>query len=79
MIKGTELEVNADAPTMLKVMGLLDMKDINPKDVMEAFNMLLPEKSRKEIEKMKLSFADLMVVVQEAVGLVVGDASGGEH
>ena len=79
MIKGTELEVNADAPTVLKVMGLLDMKDINPKDVMEAFNMLLPEKSRKEIEKMKLGFADLMVVVQEAVDLIVGDASGGEH
>lgn len=79
VIKGTELEVNADAPTMLKVMGLLDMKDINPKDVMEAFNMLIPEESRKKIEKMKLSFADLMVVVQEAVGLVVGDASAGEH
>lgn len=79
VIKGMELEVNADAPTMLKVMGLLDMKDINPKDVMEAFNMLIPEESRMKIEKMKLSFADLMVVVQEAVGLVVGDASGGEH
>ena len=79
VIEGTELEVNADAPTMPKVMGLLDMKDINPKDVMKAFNMLIPEESRKKIEKMKLSFADLMVVVQEAVDLVVGDASGGEH
>ena len=79
VIKGTELEVNADAPTMLKVMGLLDAKDHNPKDVMEAFNMLLPGESRKKIEKMKLNFGDLIIVVQEAVDLIVGDVNAGER
>ena len=79
LIKGKELEVKADAPTVLKVMGLLDSDSPNAKEIIKAYELILPEKSRKEIDSMKLSFGDLIVVIQEAIQLIIGDASGGEH
>lgn len=79
IIKGKHLEVNADAPTMLKIMGIMnggvEMEQIN-----EAYELVFPEKTRKEIEKMKLSVGDWMTVVQEAMNLIVGDnTEQGEH
>lgn len=79
LIKGKELEVKADAPTVLKVMGLMDSDAPGAKEIMKAYELILPEKSRKEIDSMKLSFGDLIVVIQEAIQLIIGDASGGEH
>lgn len=79
LIKGKELEVKADAPTVLKVMGLLDSDSPNAKEIMKAYELILTEKSRKEIDSMNLSFGDLIIVIQEAIQLIIGDASGGEH
>ena len=79
VIKGKELEVNADAPTMLKVMGLLRNDDPGVQEVLDAYDMMLQEKTRNEIDKMKLSFRDLMIVVQEAVSLITGDVGTGEQ
>lgn len=73
VINGKRLEVNSDAPTVLKVMGLMSDGDPGAKDMMDAFSVMFPEKSRKEIEKMKLNFQDLMVVVSEAVALIIGE------
>lgn len=79
VIKGKELEVNADAPTMLKVMGLLRKDDPGVQEVLDAYDMMFQEKTRNEIDKMKLSFRDLMIVVQEAVSLITGDVGTGEQ
>lgn len=80
MIKGKKLEVNADAPTMLKVMGVMSAESPGPNEVMQAYNLIFPAGAREEIEKLKVSFADLMVIVESAVGLVVGgDSEPGEH
>lgn len=80
MIKGKKLEVNADAPTILKVMGLMGNGDPGPKEIVDMYEMMFPEKSKKEIEKMKLGFADLITVVEAAVGLIIGeDNSQGER
>ena len=79
VIKGKELEVNADAPTMLKVMGLLRNDDPGVQEVLDAYDMMFQEKARNEIDKMKLSFRDLMIVVQEAVSLITGDVGTGEQ
>lgn len=73
MIKGKELEVNADAPTMLKVMGLMGSTDPGIHEILETYDLMFPEKSKKEIEKLKLGFKDLIVVVQEAVQLIIGE------
>ena len=78
LIKGKELEVKADAPTVLKVMSLMDSDSQNVKEVIKAYELIFPEESRREIDNMKLSFRDLMVVIQEAIKLIIGDTSGGE-
>ena len=72
VIKGKAIEVNADAPTMLKVMGLMSANDPGAQEILEAYDMMFPEKSKKEIERMKLGFNDLIIVVQEAVQLISG-------
>ena len=72
MIKGKKLEVNADAPTMLKVMALMS-DDPGMNEILTTYDMMFPEKSKKEIEKLALNFSDLIVVVQEAVGLITGE------
>lgn len=80
VIKGKKLEVNADAPTMLKVMGLMGSGEPGPKEIVDMYEMMFPEKSQKEIEKMKLGFGDLVTVVEAAVGLIIdGEDSRGEQ
>lgn len=75
VIKGKTLEVNADAPTMLKVMGLMGNSEPGAKEIVDMYEMMFPEKSKKEIEKLKLGFNDLIVAVEAAVGLIVGEDS----
>lgn len=74
MIKGRKLEVNADAPTMLKVMASMS-DDPGVNEILTTYDMMFPEKSKKEIEKLGLNFSDLIVVVQEAVGLITGETN----
>ena len=69
MIKGKEL----------KVMGLLRNDDPGVQEVLDAYDMMFQEKTRNEIDKMKLSFRDLMIVVQETVSLITGDVGTGEQ
>ena len=76
MIKGKKLEVNADAPTMLKVMGLMSTDDPGADEVLEAYRLMFPETSQKEIEALRLNFADLVIVIQSAVQLVAGGGEG---
>lgn len=71
-IKDKEIEVNADAPTMLKVMNLVG-DDPTPKDIIELYKLIFPEESRKILDGMKLSFANLITVVEVAVSIISGD------
>ena len=81
MIKGKAIEVNADAPTMLKVMNLMSNDDPGAQDIMDAYDMIFSGKSKTELEKLKLDFKDLIIVVQEAVQLISGveEPAGGEQ
>ena len=76
MINGEKLEVNADAPTLLKVMGLFGNGHPGPKETLEAYNLMFPEKSRKVIDSLKLLVPDWMTVIQEAIKLITGDITG---
>lgn len=83
VIQGEELEVNADAATMLKVMSTFadnQSGDVNKvQTTLNIYDLLFPEKSKKLIEKKKLSFMDLNRVIEAAVDLVSGnDESVGE-
>ena len=73
IIKGKKLEVNADAPTMLKVMGLMSADNPGLNEILKAYEMMFPEKSQKEVEKLKLSFNDLVVVIKEGIDLITGE------
>ena len=81
VIKGKAIEVNADAPTMLKVMNLMSSDDPGTQDIMDAYDMIFSGKSKTELEKLKLDFKDLIIVVQEAVQLISGveEPAGGEQ
>lgn len=76
IIREKKLEVNADAPTMLKVMGLMGNADPGVGEILEVYELIFPEKSKKEIVQLKLGFQDLIVLVQEAVKLIIGEESG---
>lgn len=79
-VKNTEIEVNADAATMLKVMGVLgDVEEPGPKEVTAMYELIFSEKERQKIEKMKLNFKDFQVLVFTAIGLITGEESQGEQ
>ena len=78
-IKGVEVEVNADAPTMLKLMQLIgDGDNVKPSDVVKMYELMFNEKDRKKIDGLKLQFGDFQALVMAAMGLVTGDAPAGE-
>lgn len=79
IIQGEELEVNADAATVLKIMGMFKDAKSNENEMSQAqytlkmYNLIFPPKSQKLIEKKKLSFADLQRVIEAAMDLIHGD------
>lgn len=75
-IKGTILEVNTDATTALKLMQLVGSGDeMTAKEVYEIFELIFPKKSAKKLEEMNLQFKDFTVVVQAAMGLLMGEGN----
>lgn len=81
VIEGREIEVNADAPTMLKVMALMSGGNPGAQDILNAYDMIFPKASKEKLDKIKLGFKDLVIVIQEAVQLISGaeDDSPGER
>lgn len=81
LVIGTkELQVNADAATVLKIME--KYQDTNASsttmnDLMGIYKLIFPEKSREEISNMNLSFADFKVVIEEAMNLVMDEEETG--
>ena len=74
VIKGNELEVNADAPTVLKIIGMLGEKE-NPtsKDVIKMYELIFSKANRGKIEKMNLQFNDFQIIVFAAINLIIGE------
>lgn len=74
VIKGAEYEVNADASTVLKIMGTLgDGNNIAPKDVVSMYELIFSKKERDKIDKLKLQFEDFQIVVYAAINLITGE------
>lgn len=73
-IKDEEIEINSDAATMLKLMGVLgENDDPGPKEVLEMYNLMFNPSERKKIEKLKLNFEDFTNVIFIAIGLIQGE------
>lgn len=74
VISGKELEVNADAATMLVLMDKFGDGDTQTvKSVLEMYDIIFPEETRNAIADMELSFADLKVIIAEGMKLITGD------
>lgn len=73
-IKDKELEVNADAETVLRIMGVLSTPaGDTPKAVMEMYELIFGEEERKTISELRLQFEDFQTVVFAAVNLITGN------
>lgn len=73
-IKDETVEVNSDATTVLKIMGVLgNGEDPTPKDLLEMYQLLFSEKDRQTLQKLNLKMKDLTVIIQQAISLVVGE------
>ncbi|MBO5070807.1 MAG: hypothetical protein J6C37_10685 [Roseburia sp.] len=70
-IKDIEVHLNDDASTMLKVMQKIG-DDVKPADIVEIYNMLIPEADRKKVDKLKLNFANFQTFVKAAISAVTG-------
>ena len=72
MIKGEGYEVNADARTVLEIMG-----DFNNKSEMDAalsaYEKLFSERDRSMIDALKLPYKDLMIIIKTAISMVTGE------
>ena len=83
LVIGTlEVEVNAEAETVLKLMEVLS-GDMGMKEIHEAMNLIFKPEDIKEICKLKkgnkkLSTNSLMGIVQAAMELIMGDEEQGE-
>ena len=79
VVKGKELEVNADATTVLKIMGILgDGDNVQPSDVVKMYELIFSDTDRKKIDKMKLQFSDFQTLVFSAISLITGEEESGE-
>ena len=84
IIAGEEIEVNADAEAMIRLMsvfrnGINDMAAIG-----EALSLIFGEKDLKKIGSIKkngkkLSARSLMNIIEEATNLIMGESEPGEQ
>lgn len=77
-IKDVIVSVDSSATTMLKMMQLIgnNSDNITPKTLLEMYDLLFSEEDRQKIDALKLSAKNLMVLIQQAVSLVIGEDSG---
>ena len=79
-VKEEVLEVNADATTVLKIVGSLgEDGKAGPSEVTKMYELLFSERDRKKIDKMKLQFKDFQTLIYEAINLVTGETEEGEQ
>lgn len=77
-VKGQDLEVQAGAENMLRILGLFGSGKTEMQAAAEAIEMLFNKEDRKKIEKLKLSIKDYMTVIKEAINAATdgGDDPG---
>lgn len=79
-IGDVELEVQDDAETMLKVMGMLpESGDPSPSVITKMYELIFDDQTREKISKMKLNFKDFAILVFSAINVISGEEEpGGE-
>lgn len=75
-IRGEELEVNNDAETVLKLMGMVN-NGFSNEDVLVVLDLLFPAESRSKLADMKLKFKDYLLIASTAMDLAVDAGEDG--
>ena len=78
IIRDAEITINDTAVTVLKIMPKVSKKNIDPGDVLDIINMLVPEEEMQKLERLNLSFEDFMTFIEAAISLVTGADDAGE-
>lgn len=77
-IKGAEIEVNADAETVLTILGQMNEENgLSYAQVPNLLKKLFTADGRKKLSALHLSLNDYMVVINAAVNLITD--TGEEH
>lgn len=71
-IKDAELEADASAENMLKVLGLVS-DNPTAEDVIKMCEIIFTKESHKKLMNMKLSFKDFQTVVMTTISVIMGD------
>lgn len=77
-VKDTTVEVNSDAATVLKIMGIIS-RGTSAKEILEMYELIFKETDRKKIDKLKLQFKDFQTLIMNAVDIITGDDEPGEQ
>ena len=77
-VKDVTVEVNSDAATVLKIMGIFS-KCASAKEVLAVYELIFNEKDRKKIDKLNLQFKDFQTIIMAAVDMITGDEEPGEQ
>ncbi len=77
-VKDVTVEVNSDAATVLKIMGIFS-KGTSAKEVLTVYELIFNEKDRKKIDKLNLQFKDFQTIIMAAVDMITGDEEPGEQ
>ena len=71
-IKDTELTIKSDAPTVLKLMDIMQQNG-EMEAAVKAVDLLFSPKDRKKLDAMNLKMSDFIEVISVAVALAVGE------
>ncbi len=73
IVKDVEITVNADAATVLKIMGAYKAENTRDIDwILSTYALLFSDDERAKIDNLKLSFKDFTTLVTSAISLVTG-------
>lgn len=78
VIKGELFEINADARTMLEIMGIFSEKSQGEASLL-AYEKMFCEKDRERIDKMNLPFKDFMKIIEISMDMIMGEGEEGEQ
>lgn len=74
-VKDTELVINNDAVSMLKVAALFEDGNGKSKDVITMYHLLFEESEREKIDALKLNMHDFNTLISESASIVIDNAS----
>lgn len=79
VIKGQEIGVNTDAPTMLKIMGMMGDGTPGVQEVVGAYELIFSKEDRELLDSLHLSFNDLVTVIKSGIELIVRETEEKEQ